>query len=211
MEDRANIGAGPGHWNAVHVRRPPEQLTWYQREPRLSLDFIKRAGVDRSAPLIDVGGGSSRLCDELIGSGFTDVTVVDISPAALAHVETRVGDRGERLQLVEADVGEYRSGKRFDLWHDRAVFHFLLDESEVDSYIDSLTANLAAHGHVVMATFGLDGPEVCSGLPVRRYGADSLAATLGGRFEPVAFEEELHNTPRGGTQHFLYGLFRGTS
>jgi hypothetical protein len=151
------------------------------------------------------------LCDELIGSGFTDVTVIDISPAALAHVETRVGDRGERLQLVEADVGEYRSGRRFDLWHDRAVFHFLLDQSEVDRYIDSLTANLAAHGHAVMATFGLDGPEMCSGLPVRRFGADSLAATLGGRFEPVAFEEELHNTPRGGTQHFLYGLFRRTS
>lgn len=211
MEDRTNIGAGPGHWNAVHERRPPEQLTWYQREPRLSLDFIKRAGVDQSDRLIDVGGGSSRLCFELLGSGYTDVTVIDISHAALAHVETRIGDRGEHLKLVEADAGEYRSSTTFDLWHDRAVFHFLLDESEVDRYIDSLTANLATDGHVVMATFGLEGPEMCSGLPVRRYGADSLATTLGQRFEPMVFEDELHNTPRGGTQHFLYGLFRRSS
>lgn len=206
-----DIGAGPGHWNAVHERRPAEQLTWYQREPRLSLDFIMRAGVDQSDRLVDVGGGSSRLCDELLGSGYTDVTVIDISHAALAHVKTRVGDRGERLKLVEANVGEYRSSTRFDLWHDRAVFHFLLDEFEIYRYIESLTANLAAHGHVVMATFGLEGPEMCSGLPVRRYGPDSLAAALGERFDPVAFEEELHKTPRGSTQHFLYALFRRTS
>ena len=211
MEDRTKTGAGPGHWNAVHERRPPEQLTWYQRDPRMSLEFINRAGVDQSARLVDVGGGSSRLCDELVGSGFTDVTVIDISHAALAHVETRIGDRGEHLKLVEADVGEFRSSTRFDLWHDRAVFHFLLDEAEKSRYIDSLTANLAGHGHVVMATFGLEGPDMCSGLPVQKYDADSLAATLGEQYAPVAFDEELHGTPTGGTQHFLYGLFRRTS
>jgi SAM-dependent methyltransferase len=211
MDDRTNLGAGPGHWNAVHERRPPDQLTWYQRDPRMSLEFIRKAGVDPSDRLVDVGGGSSRLCDELIGSGFTDVTVVDISPAALAHVATRVGDRGEHLKIVEADVGEFRSSTRFDLWHDRAVFHFLLDEAEKGRYLDSLMANLADQGHVIMATFGLEGPDMCSGLPVQKYGADSLAATLGERFDPVAFDEELHGTPRGGSQHFLYGLFRRTS
>ncbi|MDF1597938.1 MAG: class I SAM-dependent methyltransferase [Acidimicrobiia bacterium] len=208
MESRQHLGAGPDHWDAVHRKRDPDQLTWFQPMPRLSLGRIERSGVEPFQRIVDIGGGSSLLCDALIERGYRDVTVVDISGAALTHVEARLQGARECVTLIEGDVGTYRGDRRFDLWHDRAVFHFLTEDDERDRYMRTMESNLAEQGHVVMATFGLQGPYMCSGLPVRRYGPESLAAALGGRFHPVTFEEELHATPAGGTQHFLYGLFR---
>ena len=208
MVEPAHLGAGPEHWNAVHERRTPDQLTWYQPTPQKSLALIELAGLGPSHRIVDVGGGSSRLCDELIDAGYLDVTVVDISVAALAHVAARISTPGDRVSLVEQDVGDFRSDRPFDLWHDRAVFHFLTDEHQRDRYVGSLAANLSDRGHVLMASFGLDGPDTCSGLPVMRYGADSLSAALGPWLEAIDFEEEVHVTPAGGTQHFIYGLFR---
>ena len=208
MENQHHLGAGPEHWNAVHGRREPEQLTWYQPTPRRSLKLIQSSGVGPTQRIVDIGGGSSRLCDELVEAGFGDVTVVDISAEALGHVKTRLSDSTDAVTLIECDVDVFLADQSFDLWHDRAVFHFLTDHRDRNRYVDSMMANLTGRGHVVMATFGLDGPETCSGLPVRRYGPESLTASLGGSLEPILFEEELHETPTGGTQHFLYGLFR---
>lgn len=192
----------------MHGRREPEQLTWYQPTPRRSLKLIQLSGVGPTQRIVDIGGGSSRLCDELVEAGFGDVTVVDISAEALGHVKTRLSDSTDAVTLIECDVDGFSADRSFDLWHDRAVFHFLTDHRDRSRYVDSMMANLTERGHVVMATFGLDGPETCSGLPVRRYSPESLTASLGGSLEPIQFEEEMHETPTGGTQHFLYGLFR---
>lgn len=208
VDERDHLGAGPDHWNAVHGKRRPDELTWFVATPRRSLEMIERAGAAASSRVVDVGGGSSRLCDALIEAGFVDVTVVDISAAALSHVQTRLAGAADRLTLVEADAGTFRGDRPFDLWHDRAMFHFLLEASERDLYVAAMKANLAQRGHVVIATFGLRGPQKCSGLPVCRYGPESLGAALGDWLAPLAFEEEMHATPAGAAQHFLYGLFR---
>lgn len=203
------LGAGGEHWDAVHTRRPPDQLTWYQPDPQMSLRFINQAGVARDQPIVDVGAGSSRLCDELLARGFSDITVVDISSVALDRTRERLGESAGRVTMVEADVGTFRSDREYGLWHDRAVFHFLVGSDERIRYIDSMRSNLAPDGHVVMATFGLEGPETCSGLPVRRYDAEGLWNELGDDWLTlVDFADELHQTPRGQTQHFSYTRFR---
>lgn len=201
------LGAGPEHWEEVHGRRPPDELTWYQAHPEVSLRLIERSGIGRSDRVLDVGGGSSRLCDELLRGGFADVTVLDISSVALEHVGARFHDEVRRPTLVEGDVGAFRATNPFVLWHDRAVFHFLTDAADRRLYTDAIRANLGPGGFVVMATFGLQGPETCSGLSVQRYSPGSLAAALGDWLRPVTFEEEMHPTPAGGVQQFLYGLF----
>ncbi len=190
----------------MHQRREPEQLTWFQAVPRLSLELIAMAGVRHDDRIIDVGGGSSLLCDRLLADGFENVTVLDISATALGHVARRTGDC-PGLLLVEKDVGSFRSEVPFDVWHDRAVFHFLVRRPERERYLQSLAANLRPGGHVIISTFGIRGPDTCSGLPVRKYSADELAAELGDAYEAIGFREELHETPSGGTQHFVYGLF----
>ena len=208
MDRREHLGAGPEHWNTVHGKRRPEELTWFEATPRRSLELIERSGGTTVSRVLDVGGGSSRLCDALIEAGFLGVTVVDISAAALAHVRARLAGAVGRVTLVEADAGAHRGDRPFDVWHDRAMFHFLLEDSERERYVAAMKANLAPRGHAVIATFGLRGPEMCSGLPVCRYGPGSLGAALGDWLEPLAFEDEMHATPAGGAQHFVYGLFR---
>lgn len=203
-----HLGAGPEHWEKVHGRRSPDELTWYQARPELSLRLIERAGVGLSERVIDVGGGSSLLCDELLQRGFADVTVLDVSSAALAHVGTRFHDDGRKPSLVEGDIGAFRATETFALWHDRAVFHFLTGKEDRHRYTDALHANLGEGGFVVIATFGVHGPETCSGLPVRRYRPEELATALGDGLNALVFEEEYHVTPSGGSQHFLYGLFK---
>lgn len=207
MQAPEHLGAGPDHWDAVHEARAPEQLTWFQPTPQMSLELIQRSGIGPARRIVDVGGGSSRLCDELLKAGYRDVTSVDISSAALSYVAARTPDTDDCLTLVEADVGEFRSDRPFDLWHDRAVFHFLIEQEARERYVDSLLTNLNDRGFLVIATFGLQGPEKCSGLPVQRYSPDSLRAAFGTSFEPVEFAEEVHSTPSGGTQPFIYGLF----
>jgi SAM-dependent methyltransferase len=209
MHDPTALGAGPGHWEAVHRLRGPEELTWFQPVPRISLELIGLTGITHGDRIIDVGAGSSRLCDRLLADGYQDVTVLDISATALAHVADRTGDCPELL-LIEGDVGSFRSGQPFDLWHDRAVFHFLVERDEREAYLESLRTNLRPTGHVIISTFGPRGPDTCSGLPVRKYSAGDLSAELGDSYRAVEFREELHETPRGGTQHFLYGLFERT-
>ena len=201
------LGAGPEHWEKLHDRKPPDELTWYQARPEMSLRMVEHSGIDMSDRIVDVGGGSSRLCDELLQRGFIDVTVLDISSGALARVGARFADNETKPTLVEADVGAFRANQPFGLWHDRAVFHFLVEPDNRRRYLESLRANLWAGGFAVMATFGLQGPETCSGLPVHRYGPDELAGVVGDWLKPCLFEEEFHATPAGGSQHFLYGLF----
>lgn len=195
------------HWDRVWESRDPEAVTWFQASPDVSMRLI--AAVARPGDrIIDVGGGASRLVDHLLAAGYDDVTVLDIAAGAMAAARRRLGGRAAEVRWVVADVTDTAFDTAFDVWHDRAVFHFLTEPDGRAGYLAGMNAALAVGGHVVLSTFGPDGPEWCSGLPVLRYDVATLHATLGDGYALVADEVEHHVTPTGATQQFVYGVFR---
>jgi trans-aconitate methyltransferase len=196
QEDRAQ------HWESAYTARGVEGVSWYEPSPAQSLKLVEALDVMRDARVIDVGGGASRLVDELAGGGFTDLTVLDISASALEKVRERLHD--PRIRLLRADLLEWEPPREYDLWHDRAVFHFLVDDADRQRYLATLRRAVARGGAVVIATFAPDGPEVCSGLPVRRYSAEELVALLGDDFELQRDFREQHTTPHGLRQPFTW-------
>lgn len=197
------------HWESVYRTKQPDQVSWFQQEPTLSLDMISRAKSDARARIIDVGGGASSMVDALLRKGYSDITVLDISAAALAHARERLGVGGASVRWLAADVLTARlDDAAFEVWHDRAVFHFLTSAADRDGYVKQLRAALRPGGHAVIATFAEDGPARCSGLEVARYSPEALHGALGADFEPIANAREQHVTPAGASQSFVYGLFR---
>jgi SAM-dependent methyltransferase len=198
------------HWEGVYRHKLPEAVSWYQARAAVSMRLVGQAGVGPGGRIIDVGGGASVLVGNLLEAGHREVTVLDISAAALARARSPLGDRAAAVTWLEADVtAADLAPKAYDLWHDRAVFHFLVEPGDRRAYVSTLRAALRPGGHVIIATFAEDGPERCSGLPVRRYAPQQLQAELGGDFELLASEREEHVTPGGMVQRFQYSLFRG--
>jgi SAM-dependent methyltransferase len=197
------------HWDRVWDDRHPDEVTWFQVEPKLSLRLIQTA-TQPDGGIIDIGGGASRLVDHLLDAGYEDITVVDIAPQALQAARDRLGPRSKRVNWIVGDATETDFGRTFDVWHDRAVFHFLTDEGDRRRYLATLAASIPVGGHVVLATFGPDGPEYCSGLPVRRYSIELMQETLGDGFVLIDHEIERHVAPNGAIQQFLYALFHRT-
>jgi SAM-dependent methyltransferase len=195
------------HWEDTYRTTAADEVGWYQAYPAMSLKLIASAGVDPSARLIDVGGGDSTLVDHLLDLGFQKVTVLDISGVALARAQSRLGDRAGQVTWIEGDITQGGALGPYDLWHDRAVFHFLTDPEDRRRYLDTLLQALPPHGHLIMATFGHDAPPTCSGLPVVRYDTRSLANELGREFELVEDCEHVHRTPGGKSQPFIYCRF----
>ena len=196
------------HWQAVYAAKKPDEVSWYQPVPEPSLAAIERLGVDRRASLIDVGGGASALAGELTALGWGDVTVLDISAGALADTKGRLGQTGEAIAWIDADIRDWRPPRRYDVWHDRALFHFLTQPQERAAYGEALRAGTHQGSLVILATFALDGPEQCSGLPVRRYDHDALAAELGEEFALVEAWRQAHVTPWGTEQSFQWVAFQ---
>lgn len=195
------------HWEAVYRAKAPVDVSWYQARPHMSLDLITEAGLGASSPIIDIGGGSSTLVDHLLDVGHEDLTVLDISPSALALAQRRLGTDRQRVKWVHADVRSHRFTERFALWHDRAAFHFFCDAADREAYAAKMRTAVEPGGSAIVATFALDGPERCSGLEVHRYGPESMAEAFAEGFEAARFIEETHITPSGGSQRFLYGRF----
>lgn len=195
-------------WQRTYAERPVAELSWTEAVPATSLELIAEADLPRDAALIDVGGGASGLAGELLRAGYRDVTVADISTAALERAQADLGADAGRVTWIEVDLRDHDFGRRFDLWHDRAVFHFMVDAADREGYLAVLDRTLRPGGHLILATFGPDGPEQCSGLPVRRYGADTLQQTLGADFELVSSQLTDHRTPSGRHQQFLYAHLR---
>jgi SAM-dependent methyltransferase len=195
------------HWTRVWQGRKPESVTWFQAEPLCSIRLIGAVSTP-AAGIIDIGGGASRLVDHLLAGGYDDVTVLDIAELPLIAAQRRLGAAAERVNWVVGDATDVDLGRTFDVWHDRAVFHFLVDEADRARYVATLRRSLTVDGHLVLATFGPDGPEQCSGLPVRRYTVDRMRDALGDSFHLVDHELEEHVSPAGVSQQFLYGLFR---
>lgn len=197
------------HWEHVYETKASDAVSWYQPSPVHSLALLDEVGMNPDTRLIDVGGGDSTLVDALLARGMHAITVLDISAAALARARARVGARAGDVAWVEADVTTValpESG--LDVWHDRAVFHFLTDAADRERYVAAMERAVRPGGSVVMATFALDGPERCSGLDVVRYGPDELAAALGASFELVRSDRDVHLTPWGVAQPFTYVVLR---
>jgi ubiquinone/menaquinone biosynthesis C-methylase UbiE len=198
------------HWETVYTTKGENEVSWFQENPAPSLDLIDLARPTPESAVIDVGGGASRLVDSLLARGFKRVTVLDISQAAVDAAKARLGDRAGEVEWVVADVTKWPPARTFDIWHDRAAFHFLVDLADRSAYIARLQRAVRPGGHVIIGTFAIDGPEKCSGLPVNRYDAASLAKELGKGFELVEARRQDHVTPWNSTQHFQFCIFRRT-
>jgi SAM-dependent methyltransferase len=197
------------HWETIYQTKQLDQVGWYQADPRCSLELIANAAVPYTAELIDVGGGASMLVDHLVDQGYRHITVLDIAAAALSAAQARLGARAGDVTWLEADITTvYLAPARFNLWHDRAVFHFLVDPAQRAAYIAAVHRALKPGGDLIIATFAPDAPAKCSGLDVVRYAPDDLQHTFGEEFHLVENVTETHITPSGVQQPFVYCRFR---
>jgi hypothetical protein len=208
-ESASSPGTRAAHWDAAYETHGVTEVSWFQTEPVVSLELIEMLGIPRDAAVIDIGGGASPLVDRLVERGFNDLSVLDISDTALGAARQRLGPSA-RVSWLHEDLFAWRPSRRFDLWHDRAVFHFLVGKEDRDAYLDTLRAAIAPGGALIVATFAEDGPEYCSGLPVARYSAIDLGSVFGEGFAVVETRREVHTTPAGATQPFTWVAARAT-
>lgn len=193
------------YWDAAYVRRGSTGVSWYEPRARISVELIRSLKLPHDAPIIDVGGGASTLAHELAKLGYSDVTVLDVSEKALQHVAGRSGDA---VALLHADLMGWRPEREYTLWHDRAVLHFFTGAAELETYLGVLDKAVSLGGFVVLGTFAPDGPEMCSGLPVKRYAATDLAELIGDKFVQRAALRDEHVTPGGAGQQFSWAVFQ---
>ena len=198
------------HWDRAY-REGERTRSWFESEPVGSLRMFQLAGVSPADGVIDAGGGASTLVDALLERGFDDVTVLDVSATGIQAAQRRLGRSAGRVHWVVADLRNWRPARTYQVWHDRAVLHFLTAGADRQSYLETLTASTAAGAVAIFATFAPDGPHQCSGLPVARYSAHDLAALLGGRWSSVVDDREEHVTPAGAVQPFVWAVFRRTA
>jgi trans-aconitate methyltransferase len=199
------------HWEGVYSAKQVHETSWHQDEPYLSLRMIENTKFDRSAAIIDVGGGASFLVDHLLDRSYKDLTVLDISAAALQQAQERLGEKAGRVEWVESDVTVYTPGRKFDLWHDRAAFHFLTSAEDRRRYLRVMREALKPEGQVIIASFAPDGPKKCSGLDIVQYDAQKMGEELGEDFVLQEQEWEKHQTPLGNEQQFGFYRFRRTA
>ena len=195
------------HWDAVYAAKPSTEVSWHQATPSVSLDLIRASGLSPAAKIIDIGGGASTLADHLLSEGFSAITVLDLAAAALDQSRHRLGPAANSIDWIPADILTWQPPTHYHLWHDRAVFHFLTDPTHRAAYLATLNSALHPGATVILATFALNGPERCSGLPVRRYSPETLVTELGPQFTLVQTATEDHHTPSGALQSFVYCRF----
>lgn len=205
---RQTHSAAGSHWETVYATRAEWELSWQQEYPALSLELIKALCPDQTGRILDVGGGDSNLVDHLLEAGYQHLTVLDISEGALHRAQGRLGPKAGRVRWLAADITQPRELGPREVWHDRAVFHFLTRPGDRAAYVAQAAQTVVSGGGLLVATFALDGPEYCSGLPVCRYDAESLTAEFADAFEAVRRERETHVTPWGASQEFVYVAFR---
>jgi hypothetical protein len=196
------------HWENVYTTKSEKEVSWFQETPAPTLELLALIGATSRSAVIDVGGGASRLVDSLVSQGYQDITVLDLSPAALAAAKARIADKADRGQWIAVDVTTWEPSRAYEVWHDRAAFHFLVDPADQTAYRDRLRRALRRGGYAIIGTFAVDGPQMCSGLPVARYDAQSLGALLGPDFVLVDARSHEHVTPRGAKQRFQFSTFR---
>lgn len=194
------------HWEAVYQNKGPEEVSWTQEIPKTSLNFIHSFNLDKSAKIIDIGGGDSKLVDFLLDEGFENISVLDISAKALEKAKLRLGNRSEKVNWIVSDILDFKPDTTFDVWHDRAAFHFLTTKEQVEKYIE--IAQSAVSGYLTIGTFSENGPKKCSGLDIKQYSEETLHTVLKNRFEKLHCIYEDHKTPFNTTQNFLFCSFK---
>lgn len=194
------------HWEHIYENKTPEEVSWTQETPQTSLDFIHSFGNDKSKSIIDVGGGDSKLVDFLLNEGYTDITVLDISANALERAKQRLGDRADKVKWIVSDITEFNAKQTYDIWHDRAVFHFLTTENQVQIY-QNLVSKIV-NEYLIVATFSTNGPLKCSGLEIKQNDMVSLGKTFACNFELMTCKIEDHKTPFNTFQNFIYCSFK---
>lgn len=196
------------HWENVYATKGETEVSWFQDSPAISLELIKAANPAPTAAIIDIGGGASRLVDALLREGYRSLAVLDLSANALEAARARLGPAASNVDWIVSDVTTWQPTRSYDVWHDRAAFHFLTEPRDRAAYVERLQSAVRPGGQIIIGTFALDGPEKCSGLPVQRYDGKSLAAELGAAFELIETRGEIHATPWKSTQAFQFSRFR---
>ena len=196
------------HWEKVYATKKLEEVGWYQPTPKTSLDLIGSSNVPLDAKIIDIGGGDSLLVDHLLDRGYRNITVLDISETSLEKAKKRLGVRAEQVKWIVADVTKFKPTETYDIWHDRAAFHFLLEDAEVVSYLHSALLGIVPNGLMILGTFSDQGPKKCSGLDVKQYGEIELTQVVNKDFQKIKCLKMDHKTPSGNLQNFLFCLFR---
>jgi len=196
------------HWQGVYKEKGENQVSWFQETPAISLELIRAVHPKFDSGIVDIGGGACRLVDTLGGQGYRDLTVLDVSDNAISVAKLRLGERAATVKWIVTDVTQWEPTRCYDLWHDRAAFHFLTEAADRTAYVERLTRALRRGGHAIIGTFAMDGPERCSGLPVVRYDSALLSATLGDSFAFVETRRHDHRTPMGGIQRFQFCVFK---
>jgi len=194
------------HWEKVYQSKQPSEVSWTQEVPKTSLELIHSFNLPKTARIIDIGGGDSKLVDHLLQEGFSDITVLDISANAIERAKKRLGGKSQRVSWLVSDITEFKPSTKFDLWHDRATFHFLISREQVSTYID--IARRSVTGYLIIGTFSETGPKKCSGLDIKQYSEESLESELRDGFEKIHCLTEDHITPFNTIQNFLFCSFR---
>ena len=195
------------YWESIYQTKEPNEVSWYQEKPETSLNLISETGIEKNAKIIDVGAGASKLADNLLALGFRNITALDVSLNALNESKKKLGDRANNVKWIVSDLREFETNERYDLWHDRAVLHFLTEEEDIRRYKELVRTYLKPKGYVIVSTFSVNGPKKCSGLDVKQYSEDSMKTLFTG-FEHIKSFEEEHLTPWGSSQIFIWGVFR---
>ncbi len=196
------------HWNKVYATKQPHEVSWTQEVPKTSLDFVHNAQLDKSANIIDIGGGDSKLVDFLLDEGFENITVLDISEEALTKTKKRLGGKAAKVVWIVSDITDFQPSTSYDFWHDRAAFHFLTTESQIIKYLSTARQSVRENGFVTIGTFSKDGPKKCSGLDIKQYSEETLTTELENGFEKTKCVTEDHTTPFNITQSFLFCSFK---
>ncbi len=196
------------HWEKIYSTKSLNEVSWYQPTPGTSLNFIEEYKVPKNAKIIDVGGGDSFLVDHLLNLGFSDITVLDISARALDRAKLRLGDKGKLVKWIVADASQFKPEVKYDFWHDRAAFHFLNTEAEIDAYLTSVHSGLSKNGILVIGTFSENGPEKCSGIPIKQYSENSINKRLSHFFNKIKCINIDHLTPFNTIQNFIFCSFK---
>jgi 2-polyprenyl-3-methyl-5-hydroxy-6-metoxy-1,4-benzoquinol methylase len=194
------------HWETVYETKSPNEVSWTQEIPKTSLDFIKSLGLSKTAKIIDIGGGDSKLVDFLIEEGFENVSVLDISKKALDKAKLRLGEKAQKVNWIVSDITHFEPNTTYDVWHDRATFHFLTTPEQISKYIE--TAQKSITGYLIIGTFSENGPKKCSGLDIKQYNETTLTNELKTGFEKISCVTEDHKTPFGTSQNFLFCSFK---
>jgi 2-polyprenyl-3-methyl-5-hydroxy-6-metoxy-1,4-benzoquinol methylase len=196
------------HWQNVYNKKNENEVSWYQKSPKLSLEFVKNLNLSLNAEIIDIGAGESRLVDNLLEMGFVNLSVLDISSKSIEKTKKRLGLKSKLVNWIVSDINNFNPTKKYDLWHDRAAFHFLKDSVEIDNYVKLVKSSLHNQGDLIIATFSENGPLKCSGLEVSRYSENSISNLFNDDFELIKSQKSIHKTPFSTSQEFLFSKFK---